>query len=405
MKFNKQIAIILVLASLLLTSLGIAFYFWSSGEKIKQANNQLVTVFIAKADIKKDTLINEELITKTTIAKQYVLTKPLLETEIIGKYAKEPIYKNEMFLKEKLSTQIEESNDSKVLDYNFTSYNMPMNLFQNPNYSLQPNDWVNIISVYSNSMNPDTTADIDKMFAVQYVAENIKVLGFLLSGKPSMQSIVKQKIEQVVKNKTEVKELEVKAEELLLDIDPKILLKLIDDYNKGKQLWMVKTKKPEAPKVEEKQEIKIIADNELKKVDLTKEKPKRYVKRSYPVTWYKPKETVKTKTALIEYANDPEATSQTSAQIHSNYAMQCAQRDRLLIGLSSKVYVRNSASMKAKTSQIVYKNYILPYEEKSITNPNWYKLCDGKYVHQNEVKEISFTGVLKLIEKEENKNK
>lgn len=243
MKFNKQIALILVLASLLLTSLGIAFYFWSSGEKIKKANNELVTVYIAKVDIKKDTMITEEHIAKTTIAKQYILTKPLLEKEILGKYTKESIYKNEMFLKEKLVNELKLTNDQKVLEYEFSSYNMPMNLFQNPNYALQPDDWVNIVSVYSNSMDPNNpTTGMDDMFSVQYVAEKIKVLGFLMGGKPSMESIVKKKVEQVIKNKKETKELEVKAEELLLDIDPKVLLKLIDDYNKGKQLWMVKTK-------------------------------------------------------------------------------------------------------------------------------------------------------------------
>lgn len=404
MKFNKQIAIILVLASLLLTSVGIAFYFWSSGEKIKKANSQLVTVYIAKQDIKRETMITEKHITKTTIAKKYVLTKPLLQKEIVGKYAKEPIYKNEMFLKEKLLNELKLTNDEMVLDYKFTSYNMPMNLFQNPNYALQPDDWINIVSVYSNSMNPDDTTAMDKMFSVQYVAKDIKVLGFLLGGKPSMQSIVKKKIEQIVKNKKQTKEMEVRAEELLLDIDPKVLLRLIDDYNKGKQLWVVKTKKPKAPEVITKNQAEVVVGNEIKKVDLSvkpKKSIRKYVKRSYPVTWYKPKETTSTKTALIEYANDPEMKSTKSAKIRSNYSEQCAQREKLLIGLPSKFNIRKDAKLKSKVVRSGYKNYILPYNEKSKIDSQWYQLCDGNYVHQSVVKEISFTGVLKIIEKQE----
>ena len=399
MKFNKQIAIILVLASLLLTSLGIAFYFWSSGEKIKQANNQLVTVFIAKGDIKKDTLITEQLITQTAIAKQYVLTKPLVKQEIIGKYAKEPIYKNEMFLKEKLVTSIVEENDSKILEYKYNTYNMKFNLFQNPNYAVQPDDWINIISVYSNSMNPDSTSN--DIYSVQYVAENIKILGFLNDGTPSQNSIQKKKVTKVV-NKQKVEEtIDVKATDLLLDIEPKILLKLIDDYNKGKQLWMVKVKKPEIKKKEPAitEKITLVEDEMIKIVDLSKRKV--YQKQNYPIKWYDPNGTSVTKSAMIEYIDDPEKSITAYAKINLDFEKACSQRDKLLLVTASGANLRNGASIDSKVNNKVNKNYILPYNDNVGINKDWYQICDGSFVHKSTVKEVSFVEVLKLIEQED----
>jgi len=409
MKFNKQIAIILVLASLLLTTLGIAYYFYNSGEEIKKKNNQLVTIYIAKKNIKKDTLLTEEHLKKTTIAKQYVLTKPLLKKSIIGKYAKETIYKNEMFLKEKLSPKIVQTNDQKVLDYKNTSYNMAFKLFQNPNYAIEAGDWINIISVYSNAMNPEN--NVNDLYSVQYVAKKIKVMGFLIDGKPSMKSIIQKKVKKVVKKKTQIQTVEVKAKQLLLDIDPTVLLHLINDYNKGKQLWMVKTKKPTPKELEDKKEtIKVVENNKIKTIDLKKKKEKvktvkrkKYVRKYYPVSWYKTKDITLTKTAVIEYANNPNEKVKATAKIKTNYVQECSQRDKLLIGISRKLYIRYKPSMKAKINKVLHKNYIIPYRGISSSNSDWYELCDGKYVHKNEVKPITFSGVLQYIDKQAKK--
>jgi hypothetical protein len=412
MKFNKQVAIILVLASLLLTALGIAYYFYNSGEEIKKKNNQLVTIFIAKDNIKKDTQITQEHIKKTTIAKQYVLTKPLIKKSIIGKYAKETIYKNEMFLKEKLAPKIVKTNDEKVLDYKNTSYNMSFKLFQNPNYAIEVGDWINIISVYSTSMNPEDK--MSDLYSVQYVAKKIKVIGFLVDGHPSMKSIITKKVKKVVKKKTQIQTVEIKAKQLLLDIDPTVLLHLINDYNKGKQLWIVKTKKP-SPKDDLKpknETIKVVEDNKIKIIDIQakkkevkkkvqqKAKRKKYTKRYYPVKWYKTKDVTLTKTAIIEYADNPKNKIKTTAKIKTNYVQECSQRDKLLIGISRKLYIRYKPSMKAKVNKVLYKNYILPYRGTSTQNSDWYELCDGKYVHKNEVKPISFSGVLQYMDKQ-----
>ena len=99
MRFNKQIAVILVLTSLLISAIGAALFLFYENENTKKANAQQLTVYIAKQDIKKDALISERDIVKTVIAKKYLLVKPLLKKEIINKFATSRIYKNEMFRK------------------------------------------------------------------------------------------------------------------------------------------------------------------------------------------------------------------------------------------------------------------------------------------------------------------
>ena len=97
MRFNKQIAVILVLTSLLISAIGAALFLFYENENTKKANAQQLTVYIAKQDIKKDALISERDIVKTVIAKKYLLVKPLLKNEIINKFATSRIYKNEFF--------------------------------------------------------------------------------------------------------------------------------------------------------------------------------------------------------------------------------------------------------------------------------------------------------------------
>ena len=98
MKFDKQLAVILILISLLLSAIGISFYFYNKNEETKKENSQQVRIFVANENIKQNTLIEEKHLKEITVAKQYVLTRPLIKQEILNKYAVENIYKNEHFL-------------------------------------------------------------------------------------------------------------------------------------------------------------------------------------------------------------------------------------------------------------------------------------------------------------------
>ncbi|WP_320035939.1 hypothetical protein [Halarcobacter sp.] len=382
MKFDKQLAVIIVLVSLLLTAIAISFYFYKEKEKVAQDNNRLVNVYVAKNTISKDTLINESHLKKTVIARQFVLTKPLLKQEILGKYAKETIYQNEAFLKEKLSNKIEIV-EEKSLDFKYNSYNMSMKLFENPNFSLEPNDIIKIISVYQKGK------DVNN-YAVQYVAKNIKILGFLSEGVESEKALYKKKIKKLVKKQQVEEIINVKADEIILDIKEKVLLKLIDDYNKGKQLWMVKSKIEEDD--EEKKEEKPKKIVQKKKLV----KPVSYRKPTYPIKWYTPKDKTLTKTATISYANNNDKKTVKKAKITEGYKDECSKTDKLLIGLSHNIYLRTKPSFRAKINNKIHKNYIMSYVSKSKIQPDWYILCDGTYVNKKDVRDISFSEYKKL---------
>lgn len=399
MKFNKQIAIILVLLSLLLSAIAVSIYFYNKNKQVEESQKELVTIFVAKDNIKKDTLINDENIKQTSIARQYILTKPLLKKEILNKYASESIYKNEAFLKEKLSVNIKEVVEKKTIDYKYNSYNMSFKLFKNPNYSLEPNDIIKIISVY-----PDSKSGDINTFAVQFVARNIRLLSFLNSGRLTEKAIIKKKIKKIVNKKQVEQIIEIRSEELVLDIKEDILLALIDDYNKGKQLWMVKSN------IEAEDEDKILDKvlnevlDEVKKEETVKEKKVvkkkttkiKYTARSYPIKWYTPKTSVSTKTATISYSDNSELKQIKKAKISSSFNSECSKKDKLLIVTSNKVYIRKHPSIRAKIHKKIYKNYILPYTSISKINTLWYMLCDGSYVQRKDVKEITYDEYKKL---------
>ena len=267
MQVNKQIIIILVLASLLFSALGAAFYFYKKNKEVLKSKNELVTIYVAIADIKPNTLIDASHLGKTKIAKQYILNKPLLKKEILGKYTNETIYKNEVFLKQKLNTKIEKAK-AKILDFKNSSYNMKFELFQNPNISLLQGDFINIISVYPKKGQKVKNGEYTE-YDVRYVASKVKVLGFLRDGRPESETITKHNVEVIEKKKLVKKTKEIKANELILDIEANVLLNLIKNYSIGNQLWMVKTKET-------------IEINPIKEIILQDEiKPKAIVKKGY----------------------------------------------------------------------------------------------------------------------------
>lgn len=266
MQMNKQIIMILILASLLFSAIGAAFYFYKENKEVLKNKNELVTIFIAKDDIKSNTLLDVSHLAKTKIAKQFILNKPLLKKEIIGKYTKDKIYKNEIFLKQNLNTKIEKSK-AKILDYTSSSYNMQFDLFQNPNITLVQGDFINIISVYAKDGEKVKKGEYTD-YNVQYVATNLKVLGFIRDGRTESETITKHKIKVIEKKKAIEKVVDVKADELILDIKSDVLLNLIKDYTTGNLLWMVKTKESILIEPINKMEDKelIIAKKKIEKV-------------------------------------------------------------------------------------------------------------------------------------------
>jgi hypothetical protein len=377
MKFDKQLAIILVLISLLLSAIGISFYFYNKNEETKKVNNQQVKIFVASQNIKQNTLIEDKHIKEITVAKQYVLTRPLLKQEIVNKYATENIYENENFLKEKLSIAPKIKKEfKKVLPSKYSSYNMEFKLFKNPNFSLEPNDIIKIISVYP-------IGNEGKEYSVRYVAKNIRVLGFLSDGQETEKAIYKKKVKRL-ENKQQVEAIvDIKSDELILDIKEKVLISLISDYNKGGQLWMVKSR-------EGYEEDPVTIPKKEKQKSSTTKVNKPIAKAYYPIKWYQPETMYETKTGTISYANNADKNASKSVTIESQFQKECKKTDKLLLVTSNTVYLRTSPSIRAKIRKKINKNYVLPYVSISKINPNWFMICDESYVQKKDVKEISF---------------
>lgn len=388
MKFNKQIAIILVLLSMLLSAIAISLYFYNQNQKTIAENSRLVTIFVASKDIPKGSLITEKDIKESTIARQFVLTKPLLKQEIVNKYAKEPIYVNEAFLIQKLIATIEkEKPETKEFEYN--SYNMDYTMFKNPNFTLEPDDVIKIVSVTN-----------ENNISVQYVIKNIRVLGFLADGLPSEKAIFKKNVKRV-ENKQVIEEVvNVRASELILDIKEKDMLSLIEDWNKGNQLWMIKSRLEPEKTVENTKDIKEEIKDEKENITLVKEpaKNKSYI-RSYPIKWYKASSNSEKATAIIEYKDNPSMERTKTVEINNGVEKACSKTDKLLIVKNDKAYLREQPSIRAKIVGKVYKNYVIPYSAVSKINDEWYTICDGNYVQIKDTNEISYSEYKRLKDK------
>ena len=380
MQLNRQIIIILVLASLLISALATAFYFYKQNQEVLKSKNELVTIYVAKENIKRNTLLKVEHLGKTKIAKKFLLNKPLNKKEILGKYTKEPIYKNEIFIKEKLNTQIQKRK-AKVLDFSKSSYNMRFNMFNNPNYSLNQGDYINIISVYPIG-EPNRQGKYTN-FDVQYVANNIKVLGFIKSGKLESASIVKEKIKKLRNKKLVEEVVDAKADEMVIDINSNILIRLIEDYNKGNQLWMVKTKESIQIETIDKMDKKQLENLENKKNKSTKKVSKENAYRMY-----EPKNYTIKKKAVIDYINMENKDKEIqNASIKIEPKNLCSTtRNRYIVGNVSGFYIRNDASLNSSYKKVLSKNTIIPFLNK---NSGWYRTCDGLCVSEKVVKEVS----------------
>jgi len=395
MRFNKQIAVILVLTSLLISAIGAALFLFYENENTKKTNSEQLTVYIAKKDLKKDALIKESDIIKTVIAKKYLLTKPLLKKEIINKFVSSKIYKNEMFRKEKLSSKI----GPKIvadLPFKYNSYNAAFKLFENPNYALHKGDLINIVSVY-----PQSKDKKNMNYKVNYVAKRVQVLGFLERGKVVEKGF--RKVKRKVKTKSKKKKtptyelVDVFANEIVLDIADGTILSMINDYNKGKQLWMVKTSQTIIPVKKPMPKPLIIPQKVAKKIVKPKVKKavKKRVKKVYSYKMYLPKDTSKIQSAIIEYEDSAIASVTEQVNIKSTNIQKCILQNRVLIGTSREVMLRSIPSLKGRIKKILHRNYIIPYKSK--VDKTWYEVCDGRFVHKNESREINYIKAQDLL--------
>jgi hypothetical protein len=403
MQINKQLIAIIILASLLFSAIGAALFFFKKNQQTQKAKSELVTVYIAKDDIPRDTLLSIENLAQTTIAKEYILNTPLTKDEIIGKYTNEKIYKHEIFLKQKLDSQIIKE-QKKILDFKKSSFNMKFEQFKNPNYALLQGEYINIISVYPKDGYDEK--GIANNFEVEYVANNLKVLGFIRNGKHESSSITKQTVQKIIDKKTVEVIEEVKSDEIILDIDLDVLLKLTQNYNKGNQLWMVQIAYDETKETtsdqnnqeEVKAEVKASASTAASTVKVN---PTIDQAIKYKFRLYSSDVTVLTQSAAIDYANDvnKEKSKIKNVEIAVDSNKICSQiKDKFIVGNANSFYIRSEPSKDSQEKSLLYRNIIIPYVEKQ---EEWYKTCDGRFVHQSVVNEVDLSFIQSKLGKYE----
>ena len=406
MQINKQIIAIIILASLLCSAIGAALFFFKKNQQTLKAKSELVTVYIAKNDIPKDTLLTIEHLAQTTIAKEYILNTPLTKEEILGKFTNENIYKHEIFLKQKLDSQLAKE-EKKILDFKKSSYNMKFELFKNPNYALVQGEYINIISVYPEGI-PDNKGRYPD-FAVEYVANNIKVLGFIRDGRHESSSITKQTVKKIIEKKAIEEIEEVKSDEVILDIDLDVLLKLTQNYNKGNQLWMVKTAYDETKENELKQNNEQEPEEQKKEtvsnINTQASIPKESSKIEQPIKYkyrlYTSDSKILTQSAAIDYANDinKEKSKIKNVEIMVDSSKACSEiKDKFIVGTANSFFIRLTPSKESTDKTVLYKNIIIPFIEKQ---EEWYKTCDGRYVHNSVVSEVDLTFIKSKLGKYE----
>ena len=387
MKFNKQIAIILVLFSLLLSALGLSYYFYTQNKISINNSNKLIVVYVASKTIPKHTKITMNDIKQYKTSRKFVLNKPILKKDILGKYAKTTIYKNDTISKSKLLIKILKNIKKKNIlnEFKYNSYNIAFKMFRNPNLSLKQGDIINIISVY-----PATKAKVNgSTNAVQYVAKEIKILGFLIDGEESNQISKKVKRTRIVKKKQITQTVVVKAKELILDINSDILLSLTDDYNRGKQLWMVKTRITKKSK-------KITKPNFT---NVSKKKVTKIIKKKYyPYKTYKAKKVFKKIQATIHYADQKDAIVTKKHTIQINKKDACKIKDKILVTVSRSTNLRQLPTLHSKIKRVIYRNTFIAYDKK--INTNWYRTCDGYFIHKNEASKVSNKYMIKKLTKQ-----
>ena len=197
---------------------------------------------------------------------------------------------------------------------------------------------------------------------------------------------------------------------MIIDIDPMVLISLIKDYNKGNQLWMVKTKESiliepldkmsKEKQIEEIEKEKLASKDDIKLL-VDKKKVKKVIKpRVFKYRWYKSKVTTITKSAVIDYSQpskkkDDKNRKTKSVNIVINPNKKCTQiKDKLVVGNVNFYYIRSEATTKSKTRKLLSRNVVIPYLEKV---NGWYKTCDNLFVSEKVVKPISYTQAVKKI--------
>jgi len=248
---NRQIRLIIgVLTGLVLFSSSLAFLFYTKQEKALSSVDEVLSVYVAKNNIVRGKMITAEDLELSKLPKSHLLTTPLSDVEIIGRYANVDIYAKELIRAEKLAllepkeqeavknkelkTSQESSEEEIVKSDTLT---LPLSLFQNLDTTLKAGESIDIVSIL-----PTKLKSRDEDFDTKYIATDVSIDSFV-SGSKTLQSAVVETEKSLVyadsvvfvMSPTEIKnffELYYKSQGINAN-------RVYNKENKG-HLWMVK---------------------------------------------------------------------------------------------------------------------------------------------------------------------
>lgn len=111
--------------------------------------------------------------------------------------------------------------------------------------------------------------------------------------------------------------------------------------------------------------------------------------------------SVLTQSATIDYSNDKnkEKSKMKNVEILVNSSETCSSiKDKFIVGNVNSFFIRTTPTKDSDNKTILYKNIIIPYIDKQ---EDWYKTCDGKYVHESVVREVDTTFIKEKLGKYE----
>lgn len=184
MRDKKTKIVIGVLFSLLLFASSIALLMYSKQSKLDAYSHENIEVYITKRFIPKGERIEAAALQKAQINKSYIDFTPLMDTEILGRYANVDIYAKEPIRSEKLTLKkpksVQEHQEQKVTSkpkmmqrLDSDTIALSLELFKNIDYTLKKGDFIDIASVI-----PKKTKTKGYEFEANYIALRVEIDSF-----------------------------------------------------------------------------------------------------------------------------------------------------------------------------------------------------------------------------------
>ena len=269
-----------IMVGLVLFSSSVALLLYLKQGKTAQNQQNNIEVFVAAKDIKKGELLNAATLKKAKLPKSYISLTPLMDTEIIGRYANVNIYKDEPIRREKITnvkpqktvskkTVTKKANSEKTekavpVQLSADTLLVPLKLFRNTDSSLKMGDFVDIACVVPSNNKTRTNS-----FSTKYVVLHVKINHFSNHGNKQNSMIV-----HGAKNQT------IQADAIRFQMSPTEIKNFLEYYyktqalndkriynlnNYGGQLWMIKTPKEIDEKLQKQKERLLVNRHVSKK--------------------------------------------------------------------------------------------------------------------------------------------